>query len=374
MDCVSVCPNDALYFGFGKPAMVGGRSNGIKVEPAVKKNYNLTWPEEIIAGFVFLASFFGVWDVYQLVPMLMALGIAAVSTFLTLKTLKLFRTTDSSFLKYILRSSGSLTRAGWVFLTFALLWLGLIVHSGWIRYNESRGTAAYQKIVIPDELALARTEPSRWLGASDRVGIADGKRHYQAAVEYGLFTNTDLLPKLAWMEYLSGNNDRAIELLGEAAERQSGDARALSLYYRGAILNRLRLANEALLSLDKAISERPDLIAAREEKGEALWQLGRKDDAIKVWKDAASGNDNVVIINYMLAGAARSQSDQTGFEQREQIAEAATPNDALFNWMIGMRLQNLGMNELAETRFQRAIEINPEFKRARDLDIIDRER
>jgi hypothetical protein len=40
--------------------------------------------------------------------------------------------------------------------------------------------------------------------------------------------------------------------------------------------------------------------------------------------------------------------------------------------MVGMRLQNLGMNELAETRFQRAIELNPEFKRARDLDIINR--
>jgi Flp pilus assembly protein TadD len=74
----------------------------------------------------------------------------------------------------------------------------------------------------------------------------------------------------------------------------------------------------------------------------------------------------------MLAGAARSQNDEAAFSEFEQLAEASTPNDALFNWMIGMRLQNLGMNELAETRFQRAIEINPKFKHARDLDIINR--
>jgi polyferredoxin/tetratricopeptide (TPR) repeat protein len=365
MDCVSVCPTDALYFGFGKPA-VGTKST-------IAKTYSLTWAEEIFAGFIFFASLLAVWDVYQLVPMLMALGIAAITTFLALKTFKLIRTTDSSFLKYILRSSGSFMRAGWIFLAFAFLWLGITVHCGWIRYHESRGATAYQKIRIPDELALARLNPARWLSASDREGINDGKRHLQSAITYGLFTNVDALPKLAWIDYLSGDANQAIELLGAAADRQTGQAKALSLYYRGAILNRLKLSNEALISLDSAIAERPDLIAAREEKGEALWQLGRRDDAIKVWNEAAE-NDNAVIVNYMLAGAALAQSDDAAFSQYKQLAGSATPNDALFNWMIGMRLQNLGMNELAETRFQRAIELNPEFKRARDLDIINRER
>jgi len=120
--------------------------------------------------------------------------------------------------------------------------------------------------------------------------------------------------------------------------------------------------------------ERKNEPYAREEKGEALWQLGRKDEAVRVWSEAAAGNDNAVIINYMLAGAARSQANDDSFAQYEESAEASTPNDALFNWMIGMRLQNLEMNELAEKRFQRAIELNPEFKRARDLDIINRGR
>jgi ferredoxin-type protein NapH len=364
MDCVSVCPTDALYFGFGRPSIASAGK--------IAKSYSLTWPEEIFAATIFFASFLAVWDVYQLVPMLMALGVAAVTAFLGIKTLKLVRTTDSTFLKYILRSSGNFTRAGWIFLTFALLWLGLAAHSGWIHFHESRGAAAYTKIQIPDELALARIDPSRWLNSSDREGITDGKSHYETAYKYGLFTNVDALPKLAWIEYLSGNNDRAVQLLGDTAQHQTGRSKALSLYYRGAILNRLKLCNEALISLDAAIAERPDLIAAMEEKGEALWQLGRRDEAIHVWQSAIQQNPNLPLENYMLSAAASINGDPAAAADFASRAEEDTPNDALFNWMIGMRLQNLGMNELAEKRFRRAIQLNPEFRRARDLDIINR--
>ena len=35
MDCISVCPNDALYFGFGKPTILVPKSN------AIKRNYSV---------------------------------------------------------------------------------------------------------------------------------------------------------------------------------------------------------------------------------------------------------------------------------------------------------------------------------------------
>ena len=44
MDCVSVCPNDALYFGFGKPSLANAKS------PPIKRSFSLTWPEEIVAA------------------------------------------------------------------------------------------------------------------------------------------------------------------------------------------------------------------------------------------------------------------------------------------------------------------------------------
>ena len=50
LDCVSVCPKDALYFGFGKPSLVAPK-------PAKKprRHYDVTLVEELgMAGFVYV--------------------------------------------------------------------------------------------------------------------------------------------------------------------------------------------------------------------------------------------------------------------------------------------------------------------------------
>ncbi|HEX8736404.1 MAG TPA: 4Fe-4S binding protein [Pyrinomonadaceae bacterium] len=357
MDCVSVCPNDALYFGFGKPA--------VAVSKAFAKNYSLTWTEEIVGAVVFLASFLAVWDVYQLVPMLMALGIATITTFLAVRTLRLLRAGDLSFYRFNLKSAGKMRKAGWAFLSFALLWIGLNAHSGWVVYHEFAGRRAYENIRIPDELALARTNPARWLSGSDNQNITAGKKHFHAAFGAGLFVNKEALSKLAWIEYLSGNDEQAIQLLDKAAAYQGGQAKALSLYYRGAILNRLGRYEQALTNLEEAITERPDLVVAREEKGESLWQLNRREEAVSVWSDAVKQNKNLPLANNLLAGAAASQGQPEIAAAYEKQADQSTPADPLFHWVVGLRLQNVGMNALAEKHFQRAIQLNPEFKRAR---------
>lgn len=358
MDCISVCPNDALYFGFGKPS--------IAVKKLITKNYSMTWPEELFAAVVFFASFLAVWDAYQLVAMLMALGIATVTTFLAVRTLKLIRSDNLSFLRWNLKSGGVIKKAGWAFLSFAVAWIGLNAHSGYVRYHERAGALAFEKLRIPDELALARINPARWLSPADVTNIADGRKHFHRARNAGLFVNKEALSKIAWIEYLSGDTEQAIDLLNSAAEHQSGEARALSLYYRGAILNRLGRPDQALTNLDEALIERPDLITAREEKGEALWRLGRPDEAVSAWKDAVRSNNNLPLAHNFLAGAAYASGKTDEAAAYERQADQLTPKDPLFYWMLGLRLQNVGMNDLAEKHFERAIQLNPEFRRARN--------
>ncbi len=359
MDCISVCPNDALYFGFGKPTVAIPKS-----EP-LKKNYSLTWPEEIVGAFAFLGSLFAVWDVYQLVPMLMALGTAAITTFLTLRTWSLIRSKELSFYRFILKSSGEMRRAGWGFLAFAIVWIGLNSHSGWVRYHEYEGNRAFQRLQIPDELALAQANADPWLSPIDRENVVAGRNHLQESMSLGLFVNKEALPKLAWFVYLSGDAEQSVQLLGQAATHQQGQAKALSLYYRGTILNRLGRYEQARTNLDEALTERPDLILAREEKGESLWQLGRKEEAISVWSDAVQQNGRLVLANNQLAGAAASLGRSAEAIALENRADQFTPDDPLYHWMIGMRLQNLKMDELAEKHFQRAIELDPGFERHR---------
>lgn len=359
MDCISVCPNDALYFGFGMPTIVAPKSS------AAKKTYSLTWTEEIVGAVVFLGSFLAVWDVYQLVPFLMALGCATITTFLTLRTWRLLRARELSFYSFNLKSSGAIRKAGWGFLGVAVIWVGLNAHSGWVRYHEFEGARAFQRIQIPDELALAQTNPDPWLSPIDRENIVAGRNHFQAASRFGFFVNIEALPKHAWFVYLSGDAEQSIQLLGLAAQRQQGQAKALSLYYRGAILNRLGRYEQARSSLDEALAERGDLILAREEKGESLWQLGRRQEAISVWSDAVQQNAGLVLANNQLAGALASLGRSAEAIAHEKQADQFTPDNPFYHWMVGLRLQNLGMNDLAEKHFQRAIQLDPGFQARR---------
>ena len=301
--------------------------------------------------------------------MLMALGVSAVTAYLLLRTVRLFRAPDQSFYKFNLKAKGAIKTAGWAFAAFATLWIGLVAHSGWIHYHESAGTRAFQALKIPDELALARPDPAQWLSPSDRTNISEGRQHLQTAVNKGFFTNTDALPKLAWLEYLAGNTEQAVELLGTSANYQTGQAKALSLYYQGAILNRLGRFDAAITSLDEALAEAPNLVLAHEEKGESLWQLGRRDEALGSWNTAVTANPGLPIANYMLAGAKASMGQAESAAQYEAQAARSTPSDPYFHWMLGLRLQNVGMSDLAEKHFAEAVRLDPSFRSRRLLDL-----
>jgi tetratricopeptide (TPR) repeat protein len=348
MDCVSVCPNDALYFGFGKPTLLAPKSN------VIKRHYSLTWPEEVVGALVFLGSFLAVRGVYALVPFLMALGCAAVTAFLVLKTWRLLRARELSFYRFNLKSSGKVHKAGLVFVVFACAWIGLNVHCGWVRYHEFLGNIAFNKVHLPDELALAQLDPARWLSPADRENIIQGKGYYLAASRMGLFVNNETLPKLAWFEYLLGDAAQSVQTLRTAAAYQKDESRALSLYYRGAILNRLARYDEARATLDEALAERDDLILARQEKGESLWQLGRRDEAVSVWTDAVQRNAQLALANNELAGAALASGKRDEADVYEKQADRFTPNNPLYHWVIARRLQDLGMTALAEKHFQQA--------------------
>jgi len=354
MDCVSVCPNDALYFGFGKPS--------VAVKKEARPSHALTWPEEILGAAAFIASYFAVWNVYQLVPMLMAIGIGIVTAYLAVRALKLFRSENLVFYRFSLKSGGSIKKAGWGFLGFAALWAALIVHSGFIVYHEQRGSSAFQSIQLPDELALAESDPGQWIVPADRQRIESGRDHLRTAREWGLFTNVDAMPKLAWLEYLDGRPDEAVELLNSAAAMQSGQARALSLYYRGAILNRTGEVERATNSLNVALEIRPDLVAAIEEKGEALWRQGLREAAFEEWKKAVDANPSLPIANNFLAAAAGAlgRAEEASFYQAR--ADVATPMDPYFHWMLGLRLRNLGMDTQAERQFRRAGQLDQGFR------------
>jgi len=153
---------------------------------------------------------------------------------------------------------------------------------------------------------------------------------------------------------LLGDAGQSVQTLRVAADHQNDEKKALSLYYRGAILNRLGRYDEARATLDEALAERDDLILARQEKGESLWQLGRRDEAVSVWTGAVHRNAQLVLANNELAGAALASGKPEEADGYEKQADQFTPNNPLYHWVLGRRLQDLGMTQLAEKHFQLA--------------------
>ncbi|MCH7622586.1 MAG: 4Fe-4S binding protein [Nitrospinae bacterium] len=70
MDCVSVCPNDALYFGFAKQS-VGAKTKS----PRRPTPYEFSLGEEIVMAAVGLGALLSFRGLYDRIPLLMAMAI-----------------------------------------------------------------------------------------------------------------------------------------------------------------------------------------------------------------------------------------------------------------------------------------------------------
>ena len=93
-----------------------------------------------------------------------------------------------------------------------------------------------------------------------------------------------------------------------------------------------------------------------------MWQLGRRQEAVIEWGDAVQNNPRLVLTNSFLSGAAASMGRQDLAADYRSRADQAVPADARFHFMLGLRLQKAGMNDLAKENFQRAVKLDPSIQ------------
>jgi len=173
MDCVSVCPKEALYFGFAAP-------KPLKVsQQRIAARADFTWPEEIALAAVALAA--TQWGFRQAwfgerVPFLLSVGLGAITAAIAIVLWRLVRRPDLQFQHTELKRGGRLLPAGRRVAAGAAVWLALTAYTGatnqWARsaqdaagavWNEQRATRA-----VPDEqLQRAAAE----LAAVDRWSL-----------------------------------------------------------------------------------------------------------------------------------------------------------------------------------------------------------
>ncbi len=256
LDCVSVCPNDALYFGFGRPAQWKGEA----AHRRPVRKYDLTWPEEIVLAGVFLVSFLAVRGIYGLVPMLMAGGAAGVVTFLAWKLWRLARDPDAALHRHQLKLRGRVRRPGWIFAAFAGAALLLVAHCGVVTAAETVGSWSSRKVraALPPAVVFSGNRPE--LPPATAADVERGIRSYRLASRLGeggigLAATPDFDVQLAWLFCCRGELETARRHLARAMSRV-GPNESLALDYahilaaQGDAPGLLRHYEEALATRD----------------------------------------------------------------------------------------------------------------------------
>lgn len=136
LDCVSVCPKQALSFGFTKPTILtpNTKAKRKRLKPHFK------WAEEILISLVFIATVVIYRGLYDSIPFLMSLGMAAIFSYLAVLTIRIFTRTSLRFNRLWLRKNNHIKKGGWIFLTTMTLLIGISLHSSAIRWHQYKGS------------------------------------------------------------------------------------------------------------------------------------------------------------------------------------------------------------------------------------------
>lgn len=209
MDCVSVCPNDALYFGFGKPAVAARPAPKADAQRHVR--YDLTWPEELAAAAMFIVMVAAFRNLLGMVPLLMAMGMAGVGTFLVWKVWRMVRDPSVRLQNLQLKLKGAIKPAGWAFGILTLATLGTVVWSGAVKYNLSRGVSLDDRVEAHFEAALS---PGFTPNEADKALAERAIVHLTRAGPpslggFGWRHPDDVAVRLARLEAITGRLDEA---------------------------------------------------------------------------------------------------------------------------------------------------------------------
>ncbi len=230
LDCVSVCPNDALYYGAGAlPLLTEARARG-----RTMKKYPLSWTEEAVTAVGFVAAFFSFQGLYGYGPFLMSLGVAAILSALVLLTYQLVRLPNVAFKGWQLKRAGRLRAPGWALLgAMALLAVGW-GHSAVVRSWEVRGEQAVREAAGWQGAVFDLAQPRPRLPRSVREAADRGVAAYERAGEIGWIPTLGAAPRQAILSYLTGDDTAAERYALLAIERDELAGRMHQLLGRGA--------------------------------------------------------------------------------------------------------------------------------------------
>ncbi|MCH8965812.1 MAG: 4Fe-4S binding protein, partial [Planctomycetes bacterium] len=135
LNCVAVCPQRSVHFGFGRPALIPTRMS----DTVVHKVRDFAWWEETIMAAVFLLVLVIYRGLYDRVPFLLSIAVGAIGAYLCIVFLRLLRQPEVKLNRLRLKQHGRILLAGWLFSAATGLAVLATVHSAAVRYHTHQG-------------------------------------------------------------------------------------------------------------------------------------------------------------------------------------------------------------------------------------------
>jgi Flp pilus assembly protein TadD/ferredoxin len=345
LDCVAACPNGALQYGLGRPAIF----DLLAASKLRRTRYDFSPGEDALMAAVFLLGLFVFRGLYGLAPFLLSLALGGMLAFLSVVCVRLARWSHVRLNPFQLKIQGRLTGAGRGFAAGAALLGAFTLHSGLVRYHEFTG----------DRLARAALAgPVDASNPAQQSAARQALAHLTFCDTWGLVRGPDLSRRLALL-HLRGATPVAAEPHLRCALRLRDDADlrrdlARLLADRGALAEAV-VHMQAAGALDPASAETAYDLAVM------FAVLGREDEAIGQYRRALALNDAdpEAHNNLGLLLARRGAMQDAADHLRRAIALRADYAHPHFN--LAQVLEAAGRADEARSEYRVAARLDPRF-------------
>ena len=297
MDCVSACPNDALYFGFGAPA-IGAKQ---RTDREIKRpKYDVTIREEIALAIIGLVFFFGFRGMANLVPMLMAVGFAGIAAFLVWKLWSLALRPNVRLQSLVLKNKTGVKGWGWATAMLAVCVAALGLWGAAINGARWQAGIAHDSLSVPVEVALRKDYRPR---AQDERHASTVTGSVSIVEEFGWGADASEFREAAYAALVARDLDAAISHL-QSVIREGDPDDALVLQMADLMAAAGATEAEVRAALESAFERHPDLVGVRADlTGRIVRVTGTPSDELREWDSIVSDADATG--DQALAGATR---------------------------------------------------------------------
>ena len=385
LDCVGACPQNALFYSFGKPSLVKSFKSGGRFG---RLPYDFSLREEVLLSLVFIVVLLSFRGLYSRIPFLLSLALGGILGYLAVLTVRLFTRPHVMLATLHLKRLGRFTLGGRAYLGVAVLLAAFVGHSAFIRYHEFLGL----KQVLALGSATGKAEGNELaasafahLRSAERWGLLDNERAERSLLTAAFYLQRfDDVQTYAARMLKRNPYDNTVRLpLGQFLARQNRtveaerEFRAIITQWGGEVDDAPHALISAYLSLGELLARRGDFAAAASELrtvvaldrsraaahaglGSALAELGRFDDAIASLRTAVELEPQMNEAHYNLGTILGHQGRFDEAIPCYLQALVGAPEDAAIHNNLGFALMRTGQLDESRKHLERAVALDPD--------------